>query len=215
MASLAVGAAIYSILNADLSLGGANGLYGIPPIKIGSWVLSSPEQKYFFVAAVLVVVSALCALFIATRHGWELRAMRDDAVAAQLIGINITVRKVEIFAISAALGGLAGSLSAPMQGVIDPTQFAPSVSITLFVIVAIGGMGSITGAVFGSALVYYVTQEITGSGLYALTALGGIVILLMAFVPGGLASIPRRLAQSGLARRAYGGVPSLSSKGPK
>jgi branched-chain amino acid transport system permease protein len=215
MASLAVGAAIYSILNADLSLGGANGLYGIPPIKILSWSLISPEQQYFFVAVVLVVVSSLCAIFISTRHGWELRAMRDDVVAAQLIGVNITVRKVEIFALSAALGGLAGSLSASMQGVIDPTQFAPSVSITLFVIVAIGGMGSISGAVFGSALVYYVTQEISGSGLYALTALGAIVILLMTFVPGGLASIPRRVAQSRFARRAYGSVPFLTSEGPQ
>jgi branched-chain amino acid transport system permease protein len=193
MATLAVGSIVYSLLLVTPSLGGANGFLGIPPPEIGSWTAVQPAQQYTLVAIALVLTCGLSAAFLATRRGPELAAIRDDEGAAKLIGINVTLRKVQIFALSAALAGISGSILASVQGIIDPSLFQPGESITLFIIVALGGMGSITGAVLGAALVSYVTQEITGAGAYALTALGAIVILFMAVLPGGVATIPERL----------------------
>jgi branched-chain amino acid transport system permease protein len=202
MATLAVGTGIYVLIKQSKTLGGANGYVGIPAAKIGTFTALTPENQFLLVGIAVVVVCSLCSLFQATRPGRELRALRDDEVAAQLVGISVINRKVQIFALCSALGGLAGAIAAPIQSVIDPAQFSPAESITLFVVVALGGMGSITGALLGTAIVYYVTQQITGAGGYALTALGCVVIVLMAVLPGGVAAVPRRLFELVLNLRA-------------
>ncbi|MEO9198755.1 MAG: branched-chain amino acid ABC transporter permease [Antricoccus sp.] len=209
MATLAVGSGIYALLVIPSRLGGANGYSPIPlPTLFGHRFVSSLDQ-YFLVAGFLVLVLFGARFLLLSRVGRELIAMRDDEVAARTVGVNVTVRKVQIFAIASAIGGLAGAVTAPLQGAIDPTLFSTAVSLQLFVMVVVGGLGNIYGAVLGAALVTYLIQAVPGSGSWALTLLGAVVVAFMAFLPDGivgLVRLGRRLVEPHSRRGARTGV---------
>jgi branched-chain amino acid transport system permease protein len=190
MATLAVGSGIYSLLTITTALGGANGYAPIPPPKILGHVFLQPRAQYLLVAVVLIIVLVLMRWVVSSRIGRELAAIRDDEVAARAIGVKITVRKVQVFAIASAIGGLAGAVNGPLQTAIDPSLYSPAISLQLFIMVVLGGLGSIYGAVFGAALVTYLIQSVSGDGSAALTILGVVVVVFMAVLPKGLAGIP-------------------------
>jgi branched-chain amino acid transport system permease protein len=204
MATLAFGLIIYGLLNVNGPLGGPLGLSGIPPISLFGFDLVTPNQQYAFVWAVAAAAVATCMLYLRGRAGRELSAIRDDELAASTLGINVTFRKLQAFGISAILGGIAGGIIAANSAVIDPTLFPPTISFQIFVMVVIGGLGSIGGAIAGAAIVVWLIQLTPGTGDWAFTILGGVVIALMAFFPGGFAAIASQAAV--LADRLLGRV---------
>lgn len=191
MATLAVGSAIYALLVLPSLFGGANGYAPIPPPSLFGHLFVFPAEQYYLVAVALVLVLFLTRWLLRSRPGRELVAIRDDEVAARSVGINLTRRKVQIFAITSLLGGLAGALNAPIQTAIDPFLFSPAISLQLFVMVILGGLGSIYGAVLGAALVTWLITTVSGNGSWALTILGAIVVVFMAVMPDGLSGIVR------------------------
>jgi branched-chain amino acid transport system permease protein len=194
MATLAFGLIIYGLLNVNGPLGGPLGLSGIPPISLFGIDLLTPNQQYAFVWAIAAVAVVICMLYLRGRAGRELAAIRDDELAAATLGINVTFRKLQAFGISAVLGGIAGGIIAANSAVIDPTLFPPTISFQIFVMVVIGGLGSIGGAIAGAAIVVWLIQLTPGTGDWAFTILGGVVIALMAFFPGGFAAIASQAA---------------------
>ncbi|XRQ09584.1 branched-chain amino acid ABC transporter permease [Actinomadura welshii] len=206
MATLAVGTGIHAFLMLPGPLGGANGYAPIPFPEIFGYKLLDPRDQYLLVAVTLIVVLLGSRWLLSARMGRELAALRDDEVAARAVGVNITARKVQIFAISAAIGALAGGVNAPLQTAIDPSLFSTAISIQLFVMVILGGLGNIYGAVFGAALVTWLIAEVPGSGSWALTVLGVVVVVFMAVLPDGLSGIARigRALLDRVARRRPG-----------
>ncbi len=190
MATLAVGSGIYGLLLLPDRLGGYNGYAPIPLPTIGSYTFVQPRAQYLLVAVLLVVVLAVARWLLAARLGSELAAIRDDEVAARAVGVHITARKVQIFAFASVIGALAGAVNAPLQTAIDPSLFSPSVSLQLFVMVVLGGLGNIYGAVLGAAIVTWLIQAIPGNGSWALTILGVVVVLFMALLPDGIVGLP-------------------------
>jgi branched-chain amino acid transport system permease protein len=189
MATLAFGLIIYGLLNVNGPLGGPEGLAGIPPISIFGDQLVTPTQQYAFVWIIVALAFIVCFLYLRGRAGRELHALRDDELAASALGINITFRKLQAFGISAILGGLSGGIIAANSSVIDPTAFPPSISFQVFLMVVLGGLGSLGGAIAGAAMVVWLIQLVPGTGDWAFTVLGGAVIILMAVFPGGFAGI--------------------------
>jgi len=206
MATLAVGTAIHALLMLPGPLGGANGYAPIPFPEIFGHRLLDPRDQYLLVAVTLILVLLGSRWLLSARMGRELAALRDDEVAARAAGVNITARKVQVFAISAGIGALAGGVNAPLQTAIDPSLFSTAVSLQLFVMVILGGLGNIYGAVLGAALVTWLISEVPGGGSWALTVLGMVVIAFMALLPDGLAGLGRvaRTARSRWARRRPG-----------
>jgi branched-chain amino acid transport system permease protein len=190
MATLAVGSGIYALLNVPSRFGGASGYFGIPLPKVGEYTFYGSLPQFLLVAIVLVGVLVGVRLLLASRTGSELAAIRDDEVAAGAVGVNVTARKVQVFAISSAIGALAGGIGAPIQTAIDPSSYSPDVSLQLFVMVVLGGLGSIYGAVLGAALVTWLITATPSSGTVALTILGAVVVVFMAALPGGLSDVP-------------------------
>jgi branched-chain amino acid transport system permease protein len=190
MATLAVGSAIYALLRLPGPLGGANGYAPIPFPNILGHDFFEPIQQFYLVAVVLVLVLVGVRALQLSRMGRELVALRDDEVAARTVGINVTARKVQVFAIASAIGGIAGAVNAPLQTAIDPTLFSSAVSLQLFVMVIIGGLGNIYGAVLGAGLVTWIVQAVPSSGSAALTVLGVVVVVFMAVFPQGIAGTP-------------------------
>ena len=210
MATLAVGSGIYALLVLPSRLGGANGYSPIPFPTIFGHDFLMPAEQFYLVAVFLVIVLVLARWLLLSRVGRELVAMRDDEVAARTVGVNVTARKVQVFAIASAIGGVAGAVNAPLQTAIDPMLFSTAVSLQLFVMVIIGGLGNIYGAVLGAGLVTWLIQAVPGSGSTALTMLGVVVVLFMAFLPDGIAGIAARSRRIWARRRRPGhdSVPS-------
>lgn len=145
-----------------------------------------------------------CWLYVRGRAGRELEAMRDDPLAASTLGVNITFRKIQAFGLSAVLGGVAGGIMAANETVIDPTLFRPLISFQLILMVVVGGLGSLGGAVAGAAIVVWLVELVPGTGDWAFVVLGAVIIVLMAVLPGGLAAIVNLVV---------GWVPKLRGRG--
>jgi branched-chain amino acid transport system permease protein len=202
MATLAFGAIIYGLLEVQGRFGGAGGLFGIPPIELFGMRVVSPQASYVFIWVVVLLAFAAAALYLRGRAGRELEALRDDQLAASALGVNTTYRKVQAFALSAVLGALAGGIMAANQTVIDPSLFAPLISFQIFLMAVIGGLGSLSGAVAGAAIVVWLVQLTPGTGDSAYVVLGVVVVVLMALFPRGLAGMVSALVGRLRPRRA-------------
>jgi len=202
MATLAFGAIIFGLLGVQSSLGGLGGLYGIPPITFIR-TFATPAEAYWFIWVVVFLCFVVCALFLRGRPGHQLAALRDDELAAATIGVNNTFRKLQAFALSAILGAVAGGILAANSTVIDPTLFQPLISFQIFLMVVIGGLGSLGGAVAGAAIVVWLVQLMPGTGDSAYVVLGALVLVFMAVFPRGLGgavlSVFDRFRRTGIA----------------
>lgn len=188
MATLAFGAIIYGLLQVQGALGGLGGIFGIPPLKLIVG-FATPGSAYVFIWVVVLLAYLVCALYLRGRAGRELHALRDDELAAGCVGVHNTFRKLQAFGLSAVLGAVAGAILAANSSVIDPSLFQPLISFQIFLMIVIGGLGSLGGAVAGAAIVVWLVQLTPGTGDSAYVALGALVIVLMAIFPRGLAGI--------------------------
>jgi branched-chain amino acid transport system permease protein len=204
MATLAFGVIIYGLLQVNGPLGGPLGIFGIPGIELPGKPIATPMEKYVFVWVIAALAFAVCFLFLRGRAGRELAAIRDDELAAATVAVNVTFRKLQAFGLSAVLGGLAGGIIPAKESVIDPTLFPPIISFQIFLMIVIGGLGSLGGAVAGAAIVIWLIQLMPGTGDWAFTVLGAVVIALMAVFPGGFAGFLDLLLRLGRRRPRVG-----------
>ncbi|MEK7791027.1 MAG: branched-chain amino acid ABC transporter permease [Deltaproteobacteria bacterium] len=128
------------ILNIDF-LGGARGFSGIPPWANFFWI-------YFFVAALVIT----CFRMLKSYHGRALLSIREDEIAAESIGINITAYKVKAFIFSSFFAGISGGLLAHFLVYLNPSSFTFIKSFEAIIIVILGGMGSITGSMVAAVI---------------------------------------------------------------
>ncbi len=160
--------------------GGEEGLYGIQPL------LDSQLGFYYLVLGVTVVSVLILVLLARSPWGMILRAIRGDEASCQAAGINVTFYKIASLAISAAFGGLGGALYAHYQLQVSPQLFSIVTTITVIIMVYVGGMGSIYGAVGGAVLLTLLTELLRDFGEWRLLVYSLILILILFFLPGGL-----------------------------
>lgn len=128
--------------NSKTITNGALGINRIPPM---------PTMWVFFGVAILSVI--LISLLINSSYGRAFKAIREDEVAAEAMGINLFKHKVMSFAIGAFFAGIGGGLFASLLATVDPKQFYFTVTYNFLLIIVLGGMGSITGTVIASFVV--------------------------------------------------------------
>ena len=172
-------------LNLEIT-GGPDGLPGIPsPALLG--VSLRPAGLYLIVVAVSVaLVLLLTWRLVGSYHGRALRAIRDHEVTAQVMGINTPAYKVVIFALAAALAGLAGSLYAHYITFINPESFGLHTSILILAMVVLGGMGSLPGSVAGAVILTALPELLRQFQAYQDLVYGGLLIGLLILRPEGL-----------------------------
>jgi branched-chain amino acid transport system permease protein len=182
--------------------GGPDGLSGVPFPSLGTYVLRSPAENFWLVWAVLGIVLLLAYNIVHSRPGRALRALHASEAAASACGVDVSRSKIVVFALSAALAGLAGSLYAHFIGFISPSTFGIMASVLLVAMVVLGGMGSLGGAVVGATLLTLLQfPDAVLPGLPRNIAslvqdwqpdiYGLVLILIMIFAPAGLAGIVR------------------------
>ncbi len=155
--------------------GGATGLRSIPRHSNIAWTL-------FWMLVTIYAISSL----IRSRHGRAILSIREDEIAAEASGILTTRYEVIVFAISAAVAGVAGGLYAHTLGVLAPANFAFMKSAEILVMVVLGGLGSILGSVISATTLTVLPELLRGFSEYRMIVYALVLILVMIFKPSGL-----------------------------
>ncbi len=178
--TLGFGEIIRILFNNATFLGAATGYFGNDPAGLPAYT----DFFWVFFWVVLVVIAARNLTFAQT--GRSLSAIREDEIAAEAMGTPTVRLKVTAFAISAAAAGVAGGLFAHMQAGIRPEDFKFEKSIDMIVMVIVGGLGSISGAVIGGVFVAVTLELMRDFQEYRLVLYALLLILIMIVRPQGL-----------------------------
>ncbi len=161
-------------LNTDY-IGGAIGFNDIPQYTNWTWIFS-----------MTVITVLLISYFINSYHGRACIAIREDEIAAEAMGVNLTLYKVLAFAIGAFFAGIAGSLYANYFYFIKPDSFGFMKSVDILVIVVLGGMGSIRGSILGAVVLSIISLFLQGIPELRMVVYSVILFLIMVYRPSGL-----------------------------
>jgi urea transport system permease protein len=175
----------------DMGFGGNNGLTDFKDL-LGFNIQSQGMRVSLFVLSALAVAGGyvICRYIVSSRLGRVLVAIRDAESRTRFLGYRVEYYQLFVFTLSAMLAGVAGALYVPQVGIINPSEFTPANSIELVIWVAIGGRGTLYGAVLGAILVNYAKTYLTSAFPEAwLYALGALFILVTIFLPKGIVGI--------------------------
>jgi branched-chain amino acid transport system permease protein len=195
---------ILSYKGFDAFTGGSQGLTLAKPQASFGLNLTADQWLY------LVCLACAAALYWAARNlvrgriGRALVAIRDQPIAAETMGINAALYKTTCFGVSALYAGVAGGLSALAVGFVSPESFGLPLSLAFLVGVVVGGLGSLSGALFGALFIEFVpnlADQLTvsfGEGAKALPGAiyGALLILVMAALPTGGAGAARAVMKA-------------------
>ncbi len=143
-----------------------------------------PLPIYVWLTVLLVIAAMI--LIQNSRFGRALRAIREDEIAAETMGINTTLYKIQAFAIGAFTAGLGGCLYAHFIAYINPSDFGFSKSVDILNMVVLGGLGSIPGSVLGASLLTAAPEFLRFMERYRMLVYGALLVFLMIFRPNGL-----------------------------
>lgn len=184
------------VLNWNNVTNGPLGVRGIPRPEIFGWQLTTANGGFYWLMLVLVVLTiVVCTNVVNSKFGRAVRAIKEDELAAKLMGINTASYRVQTIVLSGAIAGMAGAFYASMNRYIDAQTFSFDVSMTILCIVIFGGLGSIPGMIFGSLVLITFPEVLRSLADYRFVVYGLLLIFMMRFRPQGLLG--------GLSRRPY------------
>jgi branched-chain amino acid transport system permease protein len=185
IATLGFGIAVNQVLtNWERLSGGRAGLF-LPKLTVAGARLSEQSIYYLYVALTLLLVWS--AANLARSHvGRAFVAIRDSDIAAEVMGVNLTVYKTLAFAVSAFYAGLGGAMLGYLLGFLEPQMFTLFESIYYFSMIVVGGLATIPGAVLGAALLTILPQQLAGLKQYLPLVYGAVIVFVMAVDPLGL-----------------------------
>lgn len=182
----------------EMGFGGNNGLTDFKEIAGFELSADSTRVGLFVITAVLLgLVFVSSQLIMRSRLGRVLVSIRDSEARARFLGYRTDHFKVWLFVYSALIAALAGALYVPQVGIINPGEFSPVNSIEIVVWVAVGGRGTLYGAVVGAILVSYAKTRFTSLAPESwLFMLGALFVFVTVFLPKGLAGLLKKKQQS-------------------
>jgi branched-chain amino acid transport system permease protein len=168
--------------------GGSNGLVGVWP---AAWLASRPAYYYVTLLACCAGIALLWRMMFSP-FGYALRAGRDSPERADAIGIDTRRVQWGAFCIAGTLAGLAGAMFAFSKGSISPETLAVPRSVDGLVMVLLGGVQTVTGPIWGAALLTWLQDELARDVAYWRAAVGAVILALVLALPSGLSSLTRR-----------------------
>ena len=173
----------------NFGFGGNNGLTDFKDL-LGFPVQAEGTRIALLVASCIAqaVGFLICRAIVTSKFGKVLVAIRDAEARTRFLGYRVEAYKLFVFTLSACMAGVAGALYVPQVGIINPSEFAPGNSIEAVIWVAVGGRGTLTGAVLGALLVNYAKTFFTSGALapYWLFMLGGLFVAVTLLLPRGI-----------------------------
>ena len=173
----------------NFGFGGNNGLTDFKDILGFNVQAQGTRAALFSISCVaLIVCFAICRALVTSKFGKVLVAIRDAEARTRFLGYRVESYKLFVFTLSACMAGVAGALYVPQVGIINPSEFSPANSIEAVIWVAVGGRGTLTGAVIGAVVVNYAKTTFTTGMLapYWLFVLGGLFVAVTLLLPRGI-----------------------------
>jgi urea transport system permease protein len=173
----------------NFGFGGNNGLTDFKDILGFNVQAAGTRCALFAISCVALMLGfAICRAVITSKFGKVLVAIRDAEARTRFLGYRVESYKLFVFVLSACMAGIAGALYVPQVGIINPSEFAPGNSIEAVIWVAVGGRGTLTGAVIGALVVNYAKTYFTSGPLapYWLFLLGSLFIAVTLLLPRGI-----------------------------
>jgi len=183
----------------DMGFGGNNGLTDFKDIVGFDLAADSTRVTLLIISFLALIGGYLIARYIInSRLGRVCMAIKEGESRVRFLGYRVEQYKLFIFVVSAILAGVAGALYVPQVGIINPGVFSPLFSIELVIWVAIGGRGTLYGAIIGAFVVNYASTYFTSAlpevWLYAL---GGLFVVVTLFLPKGIVGLIFKLKRQG------------------
>jgi branched-chain amino acid transport system permease protein len=190
MATLAIGLIVYEVAVQWGSVTqGYMGISGIPPLGIGGWTVTSDRA----LLVLLILFAALAVLAAAgirrSRLGRAFVAIAGSEDAARALGIDVARYKLVAFLISAFYAGAAGSLFVHAVGFVSPEVYGLHMVVLAFTMLYVGGIGTVAGSALGALVIALLPETIRTLSDYQDLAYGALLILILIYAPGGLASL--------------------------
>jgi len=195
MATLGFGVIVHIFLNEEVALtGGPSGFSDIPGLQLFGFTFDTDLRYYILVWCLVLSILIFSLNIIDSRIGRALRSLHDSEVAADAMGVETSRYKVIIFVLSGAYASIAGSLYTHYVGFLSPSSFDLFLSIKLVMMVVVGGMHSIWGALLGTWLLTFLGNE----WLYVfhdfdILIYGAILLAIVMFLPDGLVDLVPRV----------------------
>jgi len=191
----------------NFGFGGNNGLTDFKDI-LGFNVQAEATRNALLVISCIALALGflICRAVVTSKFGKVLIAVRDAESRTRFLGYRVENYKLFVFTLSACMAGVAGALYVPQVGIINPSEFQPGNSIEAVIWVAVGGRGTLTGAILGAFVVNYAKTFFTSGFLapYWLFMLGGLFVAVTLLLPRGIIGtfkfgLDRRAAKSAAA----------------
>jgi branched-chain amino acid transport system permease protein len=212
--TLAFGILVEGLANGLSITGGPSGIGGIPPITVGSFQFDTDSSFYYLIWIIVGVALVLTANLVRSNRGRILRAMHGDQVGARSLGLHVTRAKVVVFAISACMASIAGSLYADYFRYLSPDQVGSAESLQLITMLVIGGMGTLFGPLIGVALLTYLPIAFQPLANYSTLVTGVLLIAFLRYLPAGLWGGVLEVTTRGLNRWTPFGRPAAAAAAP-
>ncbi|MDF2500819.1 MAG: urea transporter, permease protein UrtC [Anaerosporomusa subterranea] len=192
------------LLNMEEVTGGTNGLINIPSPHLFGYDLGSPmnlgfaqfpfQANFYYLSLIILAVSIWLVYRLShSFFGLALNAMREDQLAAQCYGLNLTSYKLLAFAVGAFFGGIVGGVYAGMINFIAPENFGYQQSVLVLSMIIFGGLDSIPGAVLGAVFLTVFPEKFRAFEDFRLLFYGVIIVLCLLFMREGIAPFKRRI----------------------
>jgi branched-chain amino acid transport system permease protein len=196
LATIAFGEIVVQVLINWIDVtGGPNGIMGIPaPVVLG--YKFDTVYKFYYFSWIFTLLAILVTIGInRSRFGRALKSVRENEMAAEVLGVPTFRIKVLAFLLAAAFASVAGSLYVFMQGYTDPSAFVQFESLRCITMLFIGGAGTVIGPIIGAVLLTLLPEFIRGLKDYYMAVYGIGVVLLMIFMPTGLYGVYQRIQE--------------------
>jgi len=166
--------------------GGSNGIFGIARPSLLGFKIRSPEQFLYLIWGFVALTVFLFHRLAQSRFGRALNFLREDEVAAEGSGVDTLKMKIAAFALGAAWAGMTGAIYAAKMTIISPESFSFWESVVVFIIVILGGAGSIPGVLLGAFLVVGLPEVFRGFATARMLVFGLALMVMMVFRPQGI-----------------------------
>lgn len=189
MATLGFNFVVHSVLlEWDEVTGGPSGFSGIPSLGIGDFFFDDEVRLHYLLWSFTMICLLLCLNLVRSGVGRGLSALAEDETAAAALGVHTRNAKIKVFVLSAVMASFAGSLFAHCYTFISPDSFGIFTSTDMVIMVVVGGMGSIWGSLFGAGLITLLPEWMDVFETYKDFIHGGILVLVLMFLPQGFVS---------------------------
>jgi branched-chain amino acid transport system permease protein len=204
MATLGFGVIVSIVFAEEIRwTGGPSGLPDIPRLRLAGHSIRNELHYYYLIWSVVLIALIFCLHVIHSRVGRALRAIHEQDVAAEAMGVPTARYKVQVFVLSAVLAAMAGSFYTHYVTFLNPSSFNLMWSIRFVLMVVVGGMQSIWGAILGTVLMTFIGNEwLQVFADYEIVVYGAVLLVVALFLPQGLVSLRPLLRQVLLRRGA-------------